>query len=126
MGEGDRRIEQQYNVYDVTHYGPDEKVRGKWGVNNLPTKKTPLFIDSQSLTCDLIYYHPSPMDPEWSLQATYVASPPLVMSRPFKTRLLNWITHVGQFVATGGLCVTSDSNFFGLWTFIALFLSFFD
>ena len=85
----------------------------------------PLYIDSIR-SVDLLYNHPSELDPEWALRATYVKEPPLVMKTGFKSRFVNWLAHVGMFVATGGVCAYTDSRFFGMWTFIAVLISLID
>ncbi len=118
--------EGHLRTYEATYWGKDKKIRGKWGKNNLPTPKKPLYIDSTSLTVDLLYNHPSELDPAWALRATYVNEPPLVMKTPFKSRFVNWLAHVGMFVATGGVCAYTDSRFFGMWTFIAVLISLID
>jgi hypothetical protein len=123
MSEVDRRKEGHKQAFEATFWGTDQKVRGKWGKNNLPTELNPLFIDSQSLTCDLLYNHPSPTDEEWTLRATYLKTAPLVLKTGFKMRLANWLAAVGMFISTGCVCITTDSSFFGMWAFIAVTIS---
>ena len=121
----DRRITEQMEAFEAVFWGQTKKVRGVWGQGGLPTRSSPLFIKSPSLSCEVLYYHPNDLDPDWSISCAYVEASPVVMKSSFKMRCVYWLLYVLCFAATAAVCFTTVNNglYFGLFIYAAGILS---